>query len=127
MKHILKIIPTAIILLVSAIAVAEKPAHDGSSFTDPEYNVIDDLSDYGGDYSWPGSDQATRPSTRHVVETRLEPVPQTKVRVDVDFMDSRFNTMDDLSDYGSDYRWPVADQDTGTDGGDFASVSKQEE
>jgi hypothetical protein len=97
----------AVVCYTWITAAAEESAKIEVDFSAPSFNVVDDLSDYGGDYSLPVSN--TLPDRFNVGTP--EPVPEAaageKSAADIDFTSAQFNTLDDLSDYGEDYAWPV--------------------
>ena len=128
MKHLLlKIVPAAAIVFTCASTAAETPAQAGPDFTHPKFNQVDDLSDYGGDYHWPASSQVSSQPVRRAAKTTPEPAPQKTVPVKINFTGSQFNTTDNLSDYGGNYRWPVTERRPDSEGKDLAIVGQPEE
>ncbi len=88
-------------------AAAEESAKVEVDFSAPSFNVVDDLSDYGGDYRLPVSNTLPDRSYIGTPEPVTEAAAEEKTAVNIDFTSARFNTVDDLSDYGEDYAWPV--------------------
>lgn len=108
-------------LMAPNIASSDDQGLTNLNFNDPRYNVVDDLSDYGGDQRWPSAEIAAEPEAKEITSATPEVRSVSEVPNDLNFQESRYNIVDDLSDYGGDYRWPVSVTDFG--GEDIVGVN----
>lgn len=124
MKHLSQaVFLVATGLVYANITIAGDTAPAKTNFGDPRYNVINDFGAYGDDFRWPASDKTPRPTQEIIAYDEPDPAQNEDVP-NINFYDAQFNGADDLGDYGEDYRWPVSDGESDTDGKDLAGVNE---
>ena len=125
MNHLIKILSVASVGLMGAnIAASADQIHGNLSFDHPKYNVVDDLSAYGGDHRWPASDVVPDSDSKDTLDTAPEAASSDRVPVTVNFDHPKYNVVDDLSAYGGDHRWPASDIAPEPGSKDVATTSK---
>lgn len=125
MNHLIKILSVASIGLMGANAAASDDQIQGNrSFDHPKYNVVDDLSAYGGDHRWPASDDVSDSGSKDILDTAPKAASSDRIPVTANFDDPKYNVIDDLSAYGGDQRWPASDTAPEPGSKDVASTSE---
>jgi len=120
MKHLKYIVIATTVGLLGANTAAPSDPPDpadiapGNAFlADPQFNTVDNLSNYSDDYRWPVPDIDPNVGLlgANTAPTSDPTDPADSAPRNAFLGDPQVNTVDGLSNYSDDYRWPVPDID----------------